>query len=333
MYILKKKKTIRIALVIGVLIMLLLIMRFNRNIINQFSLVNKIKAETETEIGDIKINADIKSETEDEYICLVTFESRNSNKKIVKIEELDETNRVITSKGEGKNKIGLDYKIEKNNIKGKFRITTNDGETVIKEIKVLDIKPEKDSLKIAKGEEFKINPIMIQSNDNNEELVYESTDTGIVNVDTNGVIKGVEPGTTTIKVTEVNSEKETEYEIVVEELEVYLDETNPDVESSDSLRLYGKGIGEFEGLNTYTYYVYEGDDLVAAYTTTDEANWLATELIPTTEYTMYIKMVDDFGNEIISEELHYTKQIVYSWNTYETKQVFSEYTYASTYLR
>ena len=85
----------------------------------------------------VKIEIDIKEETENAYKCLLIFTSNDENNKIKSIEypeeDEQEPNIIQIAEEEGKQKIAIDYELQKNDIQKRFKVKTKDNEIVIKQ--------------------------------------------------------------------------------------------------------------------------------------------------------------------------------------------------------
>ncbi len=100
---------------------------------NQTKNVEKMNAKREEE-NNVQLNVEIKKETETAYECLLTFISNDENNKIEKIEcpNYDgKENQVINNSGE-KQKIAMDYKINKDDEEKIFNIVMKDGNVINK---------------------------------------------------------------------------------------------------------------------------------------------------------------------------------------------------------
>lgn len=127
----KNKKTIIFTIII-IAIILIGVILLNKN--NTQKIQNKALAENENDL--INLELEIKDETDESYKCLLTFTSYNEDEKIKSIEYPSEEEinpQVITvANTEGKEKIGIDYELKKEDIDKTFKITTVKGNTFSK---------------------------------------------------------------------------------------------------------------------------------------------------------------------------------------------------------
>lgn len=128
----KKKIICSILILIILSITAVIILRkHNINKLVEEQNVNKLEME-EQEI--IKLQIEVQEETMTSYKCLLIFTANNENNKIKSIEYPEdsvETDKIQVTE-EGKQKIAIDYEISKDNIDKEFKITTIDGQVIIK---------------------------------------------------------------------------------------------------------------------------------------------------------------------------------------------------------
>lgn len=95
--------------------------------------INKLALEEQEKI---KIEVDIKEETTTAYKCLLIFTSNDENNKIKSIEypeqEGQEPNIIQIEEEDGRQKVALDYELQKDDIEKKFKVKTKHNEIIIK---------------------------------------------------------------------------------------------------------------------------------------------------------------------------------------------------------
>lgn len=137
--ILHNSKKIIVKIVSAIIILVVLLISFGNmdKIGNINNIKNQIAKKQDLVEQKIKVSVQVKEWTEEEYKCLVVFSSAKENIKIKSIEfpkENEETRKIKVANNEGKQQIGIDYAIKKEDTEKIFNIETTDGEIVEKEI-------------------------------------------------------------------------------------------------------------------------------------------------------------------------------------------------------
>ena len=134
----KSKKIIKLVVIFIIMLCIILMVSLNKNRIISIVFNKKIQNEEEQAKGPLDFKIEIKDENETQYNCLITFASNDENNKIKKIEypkkadEAKENNLEITNANE-KEKIAIDYTIEKGKEIQTFTVEMANGEKIEEE--------------------------------------------------------------------------------------------------------------------------------------------------------------------------------------------------------
>ena len=129
---LKNKRNIIFIILFIFLLVILSIVINSENISSIYNTYIK-KLSSDNEDNLISIDVSIKATQDDITKCLLTFTANDENEKIKSIEYPGEDHNIITvNNEEGKEKIAIDYDIEKGKEDSTFKVTTTGGQEISK---------------------------------------------------------------------------------------------------------------------------------------------------------------------------------------------------------